>query len=164
MSDQIKIGIESLGFTMRDKISNFQGVATAWEERLYNMPRVHLSPRNEDSSKLLDTVIFDIEGLEILPDILGNDAKKVVESTQQVDHDFHLGDKVRDTISEFPGSIVSLTTCVSGCVIATLTGKVDEKGKVNQIAVPVQRLELIEKPKAPAKPVPTGGPPERFAR
>jgi hypothetical protein len=68
-----------------------------------------------------------------------------------------LGDKARDTITGFTGTVVAMTKWIYGCERVTLQPPVDKDGKVPQNEnFDIQALEIIESKPAPSRA--TGGP------
>jgi hypothetical protein len=68
-----------------------------------------------------------------------------------------LGDKARDTITGFTGTVVALTQWIHGCQRATLQPPVDKDGKLPDAQTfDVPSMEIIEAKPAPVRK--TGGP------
>jgi len=74
------------------------------------------------------------------------------------------GDKVKDPITGFRGTVTQMTEFINGCIQCCVTPKIDRDGKYPEsVDIDIQQLELITPKKtAPKKTVkkevPPGGP------
>lgn len=70
-------GVELFGFTLRDKVTGFTGVATGAVQYITGCNQVLLVPKVDEQGKLRDSQWFDEQRLELLP---GEDAVHVDNS------------------------------------------------------------------------------------
>ena len=72
---------------------------------------------------------------------------------------FNLGDKVKDKITGFKGTITSRTEFLNGCIQYGVQGNLDKEGKIPEpMGIDEQSLELLNPPKIKVEPKRTGGP------
>lgn len=70
-----------------------------------------------------------------------------------------LGDRCRDTISDFTGTAVAFTTWINGCTRFALQPKIDKDGKLPEAQwFDEPQIVVMEETVAPTGPRDTGGP------
>lgn len=148
-----------LGYTARDKVSGFTGVAHSRLEFLTGNVQYSLQPPAKDGV-LPDLIAFDEHQLEEVP------GAAVPSIAPPADTGVKLGEKVKDIVSQVEGIATRRVIFLNGCVYYTVQDvKANKDGSIVEHFLEWKRLERtgagvtakIAKRDEPAK-VRTGGP------
>jgi len=144
-----------LGHMYRDKVSGFEGVATAIDNYEFSMARVVLESRELHKGKPIGGKGFDIVQLTKLP------GGAVVEAIKPDKLTVQFGQKVRCKYTGFEGRVSCVALWLNGCRRMGVCPPLDKDGKIqdNQF-MDEHQLDVIEEPKVTTKKAKThtGGP------
>lgn len=99
-----------LGSQVRDIVTGYEGIAFQKVELLSGTSQIAVQPKCDKDGKYQDGINIDEQTLEVIGAGISDRA------VQPVQTHFALGQRVRDTVSGFEGTVVSKTTFLNGCV------------------------------------------------
>jgi len=144
-----------LGDMAKDKLTGFTGYVGARFIKAFSVARFRLDPvKLKDDGSVQASNWFDETVLEVVE-------KQFIKPEPPVQHTFQLLDKVKDSVTNFSGSIIGFIEHASGCVTAIVVPAELKDGKPqDESDLPVQQLVLVV-PKAVPNAAPNAAPQEK---
>lgn len=143
-----------MGNQVRDRVSGLTGIAIAQTLSLGGMIQWQISPEG-DGKTMPEGTFIDLAQIEYVGPGLA------AMATPAAIFDAKLGDKVKDKVSGFTGTVVETVSYLNGCVNMVVTA-VNPKGKETEAPTAVcfnaTRLEVITEKVVEPKKSGTGGP------
>ena len=127
-----------LGDLVKDKISGYEGVAIAHITYMHNSDRWGLRSRELHEGKPVESVFFDEVQLEVTQE----DFMEVVPCEEPL---FNFGDEIKDTLTDFKGTVTAIAFWTTGCIRIGVQAKpLHDGAPVDEIFAPQGQLKLVK--------------------
>lgn len=135
---------------LRDTVTGFEGTVVAIVDYASRGTQYGLQPKCKDNL-IPDVQAIDEAQLELVK-AAGEKRTPFAEST------FNNGDKVRDKVTGFKGTITARTEYLNGCIHYSVTPRVHERKIIRTERFAQADLEILQANPKPAADTKTGGP------
>ncbi len=147
--------MELLGYLLRDKVTGFTGVATAFATSPHNVDRYALMPLSVDN-KMGDAYDIDAALLEKVEET------RRMEPVPLAPVDINYGDEVEDSQTGFRGKAGTKVQHITGCTTFIVNPPPDKEGKYQDgLNFASTRLKVIKPVAIQAPQATRGGPATR---